>query len=299
MVIIGVITATFELIDAIPLIPILALLTLRIARRIARHDDNPATVRFIMAAFWAKMLGTIIRSAVVAWYYDNRSDTLDYHKFGQHFAPMFRTFDFSAVPDFKGTNFMRFMTGVIYSFTGASSVSGAVVMSFLSFLGLLLLWRAFERAVPGGEYYRYGLLVFFLPSLLYWPSALGKEGWAVLCLGVASYGVAMVVTGSIMPGITVFLLGVVGVLQMRPHVALVAFFGVLLAALVDAPAVPVWRRARSGSCCSSRSRSSGCFCSSRRRRSSASRASPRKAGPNTAFADAEGRTSEAGRRSRR
>ena len=54
----------------------------------------------------------------------------------------------------------------------------------------------------------------------------------MLCLGVASYGVAMVVTGSIMPGITLFLLGVVGVLQMRPHVALVAFFGVLLAALV-------------------------------------------------------------------
>lgn len=232
MVILGIITATFELIDAIPLIPILALITLQIARRMARNDGNPATVRFVLAAFWAKMLGTLIRAAVVSWYYDNRSDALDYHKFGQAWAPAFRTFDFSAVPDLKGTNFMRFMTGIIYSFTGASSVSGAVVVSFLSFLGLLLLWRAFKRAVPGGEHYRYGLLIFFLPSLLYWPSALGKEGWAVLCLGVASYGVAMVVTRQIMPGITLFLLGVVGVVEMRPHVALVAFFGVLLAALV-------------------------------------------------------------------
>ena len=232
MVIIGIITATFELIDAIPLIPILAFITLQIARRIGRRDDNPATVRFIMAAFWAKMIGTIVRSAVTAWYYDNRSDALDYHKWGQYYAPMFRRFDFGAVPDLRGTNFMRFMTGVIYSFTGASSVSGAIVMSFLAFVGTLLLWRAFKRAVPGGEYYRYGLLIFFLPSMLYWPSALGKEGWAVLCLGVASYGVAMVVTGQIGPGITLFLLGVVGVVEMRPHVALVAFFGVVLAALV-------------------------------------------------------------------
>jgi hypothetical protein len=81
--------------------------------------------------------------------------------------------------------------------------------------------------------YRYGLLVFFLPSMLYWPSALGKEGWAILCLGVASYGVALAVTGGIIPGIIAFLGGVIGVLEMRPHVALVMFFGVVVAALVS------------------------------------------------------------------
>ena len=45
---------------------------------------------------------------------------------------------------------MKNVTGIVYSFTGASQVSGAIVMSFLSFLGAVLLWRAFKIAVPNG-----------------------------------------------------------------------------------------------------------------------------------------------------
>ncbi len=123
-------------------------------------------------------------------------------------------------------------TGVVYTFTGASKVSGAIVMSYLSFLGAVLLWRAFRRAVPDGLTYRYGLLVLFLPSLLYWPSALGKEGWALFCLGVASYGVARVTTGRILSGILWFAAGLGGITMLRPHVALTMFAGVTLAGLV-------------------------------------------------------------------
>jgi len=294
MVVFGVVSGTFELIDAIPLIPILALVTSRIANRLARADGNPATVRFILAAFWAKMLGSLVRAAVTAWYYGNRSDALDYHRFGQAYAPQFRTFDFSAVPDLKGSNFMRFMTGVIYAVTGSSSVSGAIVLSFLSFLGSILLWRAFKRAVPGGEVYRYGLLIFFLPSLLYWPAALGKEGWALLCLGVLSYGVALAVTGNILPGVLLFLAGVAGVVEMRPHVALVAFFGVLLAAIVGRA-----RKPGSGSLLLRVILFAGLAVLGVMLFQSTSsffgvESIAQEGGANAAFANAEGRTSEAG-----
>ena len=127
---------------------------------------------------------------------------------------------------------MRTFTGVIYTFTGSSKVSGAIVMSFLSFVGSILLWRAFKRTVPNGLSDRYAYLVLFLPSLLYWPSALGKEGWAIFCLGLASYGVARVTTGDIPGGLLLFALGLVGVAMLRPHVALTIFAGVALAGLV-------------------------------------------------------------------
>jgi hypothetical protein len=232
MIVVGLASGTFEVVEAIPLVPILAFITYRIGQRIAFHDADPSMVRFVFAAFWAKMIGALVRAGVVAWLYGNRSDALDYHRFGQALAPMFRGFDFSQAPGLSGTNFMRTFTGVIYMFTGASKVSGAIVMSFFSFLGCVLLWRAFRMAVPGGLARRYALLVLFLPSLLYWPSALGKEGYAILCLGIASYGVARVVSGSIGFGILVFALGLWGVSMIRPHVALTMFSGVALAGVV-------------------------------------------------------------------
>ncbi|MEP6626123.1 MAG: hypothetical protein ABJC79_16875 [Acidimicrobiia bacterium] len=232
MIIAAVGTGTFELVEAVPLIALLAWLSHRIAHKIAEIDRDPAMVQFVFAAFWAKMIGTMVRALVVSELYGNRSDALDYHKWGQSLAPQFRALDFSGVPSYSGTYFMRVVTGVIYALTGSSQMSGAAVLSFLSFIGLLLLWRAFKLAVPNGATYRYGLLMLFLPSFLYWPSALGKEGWAIFCLGIASYGVARAMHGAIPLGVLCFFSGLAGVAWMRPHVALIMFCGVALAAAV-------------------------------------------------------------------
>jgi hypothetical protein len=232
MVLLGVVTGTFALIDAIPLVPILAYLSYRIGQRIARIDGDPEVALLVFAAFWARMLGALTRAAVVAWSYNNQSDASQYHEFGKALAPMFRTLDFSQAGPWSGTDFMQNVAGVIYSFTGASEVSGAIVMSFLAFIGTLLLWRAFKIAIPSGAVRRYMLLVLFLPSLLYWPSSLGKEGWAILCLGVGSYGVARVLTGRIGSGVLLVAAGLWGVTMLRPHVALTMFCGIALAGLV-------------------------------------------------------------------
>ena len=130
---------TWELMDAIPLVPLLAFVAHRIAQRIGRHDDDPEVALIIFAAFWAKMLGALTRAAVVAWSYGGISDGTEYHQFGKALAPGFRSLDFSQAGPWSGTDFMKNVTGIVYSFTGASQVSGAIVMSFLSFLGALLL----------------------------------------------------------------------------------------------------------------------------------------------------------------
>ncbi len=238
LIIAAVGTATFALVEALPLIALLAFVAHRIAQKIADHDRDPWMVQFVFAAFWAKVMGTLLRTLIVAELYNNRSDSLDYHRWGQYFAPQFRSFDFSHVTSTNGTDFMRTMTGVVYAFTGASEMSGSIVLSFLSFVGLLLLWRAFRRAVPNGAHYRYGTLVLFLPSFLYWPSSLGKEGWAIFCLGVAAYGVARVLTGSVLRGALLFSAGLLGVSALRPHVALTMFCGVALAAAVGKSSKP-------------------------------------------------------------
>jgi hypothetical protein len=72
--------------------------------------------------------------------------------------------------------------------------------------------------------------LFFVPSLLFWPSGIGKEAWMMFGLGIATYGVAKILTlnawrGLIPIGVGLWCTGIV-----RPHIA--GLVGVSLAAAV-------------------------------------------------------------------
>jgi hypothetical protein len=225
--------ASFWLADACIQVPIWAAVTVPIARRIAKAERDAGVFGFVMAAFAAKMIGVLVRQAVAFGVYNGVADANAYDKAGKQFAPFYRHFDFSPnTGKLVGTGFLKALTGVVYAFTGTSELGAFVFFSFLSFLGLLMLWRAFRRAVPEGDGRRYGLLVLFLPSLLYWPSALGKEGWGLFCVGLCSYGVALLLTRRVIFGALLLAGGLVGVTMLRPHVALVVFGGLVFAACI-------------------------------------------------------------------
>jgi hypothetical protein len=73
--------------------------------------------------------------------------------------------------------------------------------------------------VPEGRARTYARLVFFLPSLLFWPSSIGKEAWMMFALGIASYGAARMLTGSTIRALPVTVLGLWLAAIVRPHVA--------------------------------------------------------------------------------
>jgi hypothetical protein len=230
---IAALRASFWLADACIQVPIWAAVTIPIARRIAKAERDAGVFGFVMAAFSAKMIGVLVRQAVAFGVYNGVADANAYDKAGKQFAPYYRHFDFSPnTGKLVGTGFLKALTGVVYAFTGTSQLGAFVFFSFLSFLGLLMLWRAFRRAVPEGDGRRYGLLVLFLPSLLYWPSALGKEGWGLFCVGLCSYGVALLLTRRVIFGALLLAGGLVGVTMLRPHVALVVFGGLVFAACI-------------------------------------------------------------------
>ena len=234
--VVALVGGSFFLLGAVIQVPIWAMVTVPIARRIARAERDAGVFGFVMAAFSAKMLGVLVRQAVAFGLYGGVQDANAYDKAGRQLAPFYRHFDFSPnTGKLVGTGFLKALTGFVYAFSGTSELGAFVFFSFLSFLGLLMLWRAFRRAVPEGDGRRYGLLVLFLPSLLYWPSALGKEGWGLLCVGLASYGVALLLTRALPQGILLLAAGLVGVTMLRPHVALVVFGGLVMAALLGKP----------------------------------------------------------------
>ena len=71
-----------------------------------------------------------------------------------------------------------------------------------------------------------------MPSLVYWPSAIGKDAFIVLAAGVAAYGVACLLVNRTVVGVAAISAGIGGMVMVRPHFALALCGGLALAVLV-------------------------------------------------------------------
>jgi hypothetical protein len=195
------------------------------AAGLARLDDDPKLLMIIVAAFLAKMVGATLRYFVLKDVYGSQGDAERYYLAGLDLAEQFRAGS-AVLGEISGTRFLEILSGVSFLGLPKSQLAGFFFFSWLAFLGLVLFTRAIRVALPDGNHRRYELLVFFLPTILFWPSSIGKEAWMVLMLGLASYGVAKVLTHRNM-GLIPLALGVWGATVVRPHIGLiiVAAFG--------------------------------------------------------------------------
>ena len=126
---------------------------------------------------------------------------------------------------------MRLVTGFIYFATPSRMMSGFLVYGFLSLVGLLFFWRAYRTAISNTNDVRYLKWLVLLPSLLYWPSAIGKDAFMLLAAGIAAYGAACILSDRLWTGIGALTVGMLGMLMVRPHFALAACGGLMLALL--------------------------------------------------------------------
>jgi hypothetical protein len=188
-----------------------------LAREAAREGDR--------RLFWLLVLALLLKfgAAIVAHYvaytvYQGASDVVRYHNQGAALGEQFRSGDFH-VAHLTGTDFPIFLNGVLYAIIGPTRYGGFLVHSWLSFWGLFLFYRAFKIAVPNGRNETYRHLLFFLPSLVFWSSLMGKEPWMVLSLGIATYGVARGFSGRAARGLLLIGLGIWFMALIRPHVA--------------------------------------------------------------------------------
>jgi hypothetical protein len=214
---------SYETFAAILVLLALVAISLPLLRRAAALEADPRVAQILWFAFCVKLLAVVPRYVVAFGVYDGQADASRYSEVGALLARQFRDGDF--VVDIgravQGTGFIQILTGAVYTVTGATTLGGFLVYSWFGFWGLYLFHRAFVRAVPAGDHHRYALLVFFLPSLLFWPSAIGKEAWMCLCLGLVAYGAARALTAA-RGGIMLLALGLTGLAMVRPHVGALA-----------------------------------------------------------------------------
>jgi hypothetical protein len=216
--------------------PAVVALTIPIARHAALLDDDPKLFRLIMLAVLIKLLASLVRYYVAFVTYDGVADAGVYIAEGRSYAESLRQGVFSYTPSggrggSSGTFFVRQLTGVVFLLTGSTAIGGFFAFAWMSFLGQYFFYRAFRVGVPHGDHRRYALLVFLLPSLLYWPASIGKEAWMLLTLGVGAYGAARVLQrqrgGYVLLGI-----GLVASAAVRPHMSALLMAGLAAAYLL-------------------------------------------------------------------
>ena len=209
--------------------PALLLLSVPIASRAARLDGDAIGRMVMIAAALKVIVAPLLRYWMAFSLYGGSSDSARYHVAGKVLAPLFRQGNYQDLGHISGTRFLEILTGQVYAITGPTRLGGFMVFSWFSFVGLYLFYRAFRTTHPAGDGRRYALLLFFFPTLVFWPASIGKEAFMILALGAAALGAAQVLTGRLR-GLLWLGMGLWGAAVVRPHMALMVGAGLLLAA---------------------------------------------------------------------
>jgi hypothetical protein len=215
------------------LAPILVVATApALARQAARERDR-WLFQLLVAALVLKLVGSLIRYYVSFELYGGVVDSAVYHEMASAISERLRGGNFdTGLESLSGTNFVPFFTSLLYTVIGPNIFAGYLLFSWLAFWGLFYLYRAFTIAMPGGNRRSYAHLLFFLPSILYWPSSIGKDAWMLFTLGLAAYGAARILSGLVLRGAVVAGVGLWLAALVRPHVAGMAGLGLAVAYMV-------------------------------------------------------------------
>ena len=119
-------------------------------------------------------------------------------------------------------NLIRVLS-IVYQFVGANITAGFFVFTLFGWIGAALFYKAATVAFPTIDRMRYALLLFMTPTLVYWPSSLGKDAWMLMMLGLTTYGAALLGQRMGSPlGIGCLVAGMYGASLIRGHLVAIA-----------------------------------------------------------------------------
>jgi hypothetical protein len=191
---------------------------------------------FLAVALLLKLLMVIPAHYVTFNVYKGDVDAAGYHRHAVRMADDYRHGRFETdLPNFLRDNLPVHVNAIFYTVVGPTSFGGFLLYAWFGFWGHFYFYRAFTIALPEGRRRTYIRLLFLLPSQLFWTSYMGKDAWMVMGLGIATFGVARLLTGARLRGLAAATLGVAMMNLIRPHIAAMLGLGVVAAFLVQRP----------------------------------------------------------------
>ena len=235
---------SYEIWGALIVAPVLLVLGGFMLRGLFRGSQDEL-FGVMMIGMAAKLAGGIARYWVSFDAYGGATDAERYHRYGASAASAVWSGDASwtsVLPQGTGTRFMETFTGFVYTFTGTSRMGAFFVFAWIAYWGVALFVKAAAIAVPGLVRRQYALIVVLAPSVIFWPSSIGKEAYMFLTLGVGTFGIARLMSRpGIVVSIAITLAGLGAAAFVRPHIVGVWAAGLFPGLLV------MLARGRSGS----------------------------------------------------
>jgi hypothetical protein len=199
-------------------------------RAVHVHSDEPWLPNLLLLGLLAKLAGTYGRYLTFNNAYNGAGDAGIYDQFGRQLVTQWTGGPKGPdLPDLQATNFIRWFTGVTYYLFGQSIVGGFFFFGLLAFIGSYFWYRALVDAVPFVNRRLFFIFMMFAPSIVFWPSSIGKEALMQLGLGAVAWATSLVYQGLFPRAIPLLLGGGWLLYIVRPH---------LLALVTLAAAVP-------------------------------------------------------------
>jgi hypothetical protein len=200
--------------------------------KIAGKEERAWLPKIITWAYIAKLLGSFARFYMVTVLYET-GDSLRYHEVGTGFANVWRGFVIPvSTAGNPGTGVTEVITGFLYAPYTPSVLGGFIIFATLSFLGQLLFYAAFRRWFGTEKKKLYAKAVLFLPSLVFWPSSIGKDALMVFFLGLTTYGASRLMQRYEFSSLLFIVPGLALAAEIRSHVAGIMGLAIVLALLL-------------------------------------------------------------------
>jgi hypothetical protein len=182
---------------------------------------QPWLRRLMSVALLSKLAAVALYITMVVRVYHYVADVAHYFSLSRTMASTYAQIGVLTVPDpLWGTNFVPFLTQCLFIVTGSSIAVGMVFFACLAFWGTFFLYRAFSisfhkaacsQALP--------MLIFLLPSCVFWTSSIGKDAIVMFGSGMAAYGFSWVNNRFGLRGYFMLAGGLCVVMSVRPHMA--------------------------------------------------------------------------------
>jgi hypothetical protein len=167
-----------------------------IARKVARIEGDPWLVRLFLIGLGLHFLAAPAQIFVDNHFYHGVADFSGYVHQGATLSRNFRAFNFTTkgadLRSALGDGSVSIAAGIVFAIVGVNELATFFVFSFFTWLGQIFFYRAFCLTFPEAGHRRYALMLFLLPSLLFWTSDVSKEAVMMLALGVTSLGAARI-----------------------------------------------------------------------------------------------------------
>ena len=199
-------------------VPLLAIASIFAVAVFTRYDAYLR--RLMFAGLWAH----IAASSLFLWMgfvvYQGTADAFHYWTVGLQRAEDFQIVGWAAFPGpYWSTNLINDICGVLTLLLGDALPTLFILFTLVSLAGSYVFYRTFEIAFPNGDRWLFGILVAFLPSLLFWSSFVGKDALMQLFIALTCLGYAKLIERPDSRGVLLCAVGLGGALMVRAHIA--------------------------------------------------------------------------------